>query len=109
MPGYLRYVGRAKDMIVTGGVNVYAAEVEGALLEHPAISGAAVFGLPDARWGSASLRRSSPPPIRPEVAMFLRTRLAPYKIPKQWEVVDELPMTASGKVQKFELQRRFHA
>lgn len=105
--GYLRYVGRAKDMIVTGGVNVYAAEVEGALLEHPAVSGAAVFGLPDARWGervTATLITTAEPA---EIEEFLRARLAPYKIPKQWELVDELPMTASGKVQKFELQARF--
>lgn len=105
--GYLRIVGRAKDMIVTGGVNVYAAEVEAALLEHPGVSAAAVFGLPDARWGERVTAALITTADLASIEQFLRTRLAPYKIPKQWELVDALPMTASGKVQKFELQARF--
>ncbi len=109
--GYLRIVGRTKDMIVTGGVNVYAAEVETALLDHPDVGVAAVFGLPDPQWGervTAALVASSGHTVDTDgVEAFLRNRLAPFKIPKQWEVVPELPMTAWGKVQKFALQEQF--
>ena len=106
--GFLRIVGRLKDMIVTGGVNVYAAEVETALESHPAVGQAAVLGLPDAHWGErvvAVLRPASGADIDvAEVEAHLRDRLAPYKVPKQWEVVDDLPVTAYGKVRKFELR-----
>jgi len=106
--GFLRIVGRLKDMIVTGGVNVYAAEVETALESHPAVGQAAVLGLPDAHWGErvvAVLRPAAGATVDPaEVEAYLRERLAPYKVPKQWEVVDDLPVTAYGKVRKFELR-----
>jgi fatty-acyl-CoA synthase len=109
--GYLRIVGRTKDMIVTGGVNVYAAEVETALLDHPDVAVAAVFGLPDAHWGERVTAALVAAPDRAidtgAVEAFLRERLAPYKVPKQWEVMSELPMTASGKVQKFALLEQF--
>jgi fatty-acyl-CoA synthase len=106
--GFLRIVGRLKDMIVTGGANVYAAEVETALESHSAVGQAAVLGLPDPHWGErvvAVLRPATGASIDPvEVEAFLRERLAPYKVPKQWEVVDDLPVTAYGKVRKFELR-----
>ena len=89
--GFLRIVGRLKDMIVTGGVNVYAAEVETALESHPAVGQAAVLGLPDPRWGErvvAVLRPATGAALDPaEVEAFLRERLAPDKVPKQWVVV----------------------
>jgi fatty-acyl-CoA synthase len=111
--GYLRIVGRTKDMIVTGGVNVYAAEIENALLEHPDVAAAAVFGLPDPHWGervTAALVAAPGRALDVEgVEAFLRGRIAPFKIPKQWEVVPELPTTAWGKVQKFALQEQFEA
>jgi acyl-CoA synthetase (AMP-forming)/AMP-acid ligase II len=95
-------------MIVTGGVNVYAAEVETALESHPAVGQAAVLGLPDPHWGErvvAVLRPATGASIDPaEIEAYLRERLAPYKVPKQWEVVDDLPVTPYGKVRKFELR-----
>ena len=110
--GYLRIVGRLKDMIVTGGVNVYAAEVEAAIVEHPSVAEVAVFGVPDDRWGErvvAAVRFGSDQTSGDPVAALaddLATRLAPYKLPKQWAVVEAMPLTASGKVQKFLLREQ---
>ena len=90
---------------MSGGVNVYAAEVETALESHPAVGQAAVLGLPDPHWGErvvAVLRPASGVSVDPaEIEAYLRERLAPYKVPKQWEVVDDLPVTPYGKVRKF--------
>src|SRR5262249_41043177 len=95
--GFLRIVGRLKDMIVTGGVNVSAGEVEPALESSPAMGQSAVLGLPAPRWGErvvAVLRPAAGATIDvAEVEAHLRERLAPYKVPKQWEVVDDLPLT----------------
>jgi fatty-acyl-CoA synthase len=106
--GFLRIVGRLKDMIVTGGVNVYAAEVETALESHPAVGQAAVLGLPDPHWGErvvAVLRPATGATVdSADIEAYLRERLAPYKVPKQWAVVAELPVTPYGKVRKFELR-----
>jgi len=106
--GFLRIVGRLKDMIVTGGVNVYAAEVETALESHPSVGQAAVLGLPDPHWGErvvAVLRPATGATVDPaEVEAYLRERLAPFKVPKQWEVLADLPVTPYGKVRKFELR-----
>ena len=102
--GYLRVTGRLKDMIVTGGVNVYPVEIEAVIGEHPAVADVAVIGVPDARWGESvvavmQLRDGADPDVAP-IEQFSRERLASYKIPKRWVVVDRLPTTASGKVQK---------
>lgn len=108
--GYLRIVGRLKDMIVTGGVNVYAAEVEAAILEHPGVAEVAVFGVPDDRWGErvVAALRCAPErvPTVEEVTAFLAERLAPFKVPKQWVFVEEMPHTPSGKIQKHALRDR---
>jgi len=117
--GYLRITGRLKDMIVTGGVNVYAAEVEAAILADRRVAEAAVFGVPDARWGErvvAAVRLAAgagaegapnaSEAVLADVAHRLAGRLAPYKRPKQWMVVDEMPVTPYGKVQKFRLRDR---
>lgn len=108
--GFLRIVGRVKDMIVSGGENIYPAEVEAVLGSHPDIGLAAVVGVPDPRWGerpvgvvSAAAGRACDPA---ELERWLRDRLAPYKVPRRWLVVDEFPMTASGKIQKFALRDR---
>ena len=112
--GYLRIRGRLKDMIISGGVNVYAAEVEAAIAASPAVAEAAVFGVPDERWGErvvAAVRFETPPPDEAAaigaLASDLAERLAPYKRPKQWMVVDAMPATPFGKVQKFVLRERF--
>ncbi len=102
--GYLRVTGRLKEMIVTGGVNVYPSEVEMVIGAHPEVARVAVIGVPDARWGEAVVAVVTLlPGLDPDLAgleLFSRDRLAPYKVPKRWVFTDRLPMTASGKVQK---------
>ena len=101
-------VDRLKDMIRTGGENVYAAEVERVLLEHPDILEAAVVGLPDERWDervvAALLPRDGVTIDTDEVRAFCRERLAAYKVPKQVVVVAALPKTGLGKIAKHELR-----
>jgi acyl-CoA synthetase (AMP-forming)/AMP-acid ligase II len=106
--GYLRIIGRLKDMIVTGGVNVYAAEVEAVLLEHPAVAEAAVFGVPDDHWGERVVAavRTTTDTDADTLAAFLDERLARFKLPKDWVFVDAMPITPSGKIQKFLLRDR---
>jgi acyl-CoA synthetase (AMP-forming)/AMP-acid ligase II len=109
--GYYYFVDRAKDMIVSGGLNIYSKEVEIALLAHPAVEDAAVFGVPDAAFGEAvmacvQLRRGRSATADDLVA-HCRDRIASYKKPKYVRFVDDLPRTASGKVQKHELKRLF--
>jgi fatty-acyl-CoA synthase len=108
--GYLRVTGRLKDMIVTGGVNVYPSEVESVISNHPDVAQVAVIGLPDARWGEAVVAVvRSLPGTDLDVAgleLFSREHLAPYKVPKRWVFTDSLPMNASGKVQKHLLRDR---
>ena len=100
--GRLRVVGRKADTIVTGGENVAPAEVEDALLEHPAVADAAVFGRPDEQWGEAvSAQVVLRSPVEPEtLRAFARGRLAGYKVPKSIEAVAELPRTGSGKLRR---------
>ena len=101
--GYIYLCDRLKDMVVSGGVNIYPREVEVALLEHPALADVAVIGVPDARWGEALLAvcvcRGQPP--APDALIdFLRGRLGGFKIPRKFEFVAALPRNASGKVLK---------
>lgn len=107
--GFFYIVGRSKDMFISGGVNVYPAEVEAALLKHPQISDAAVIGIPDPTWGEVGIaylvsKRSVTPPAS-ELTAYLESRLAKFKIPKQFIFVQELPRTAYGKVAKSELRK----
>ena len=107
--GACRVVGRLKDMIKTGGENVSPVEVEELLVAHPAVDRAAVVGLPDARWGELVVAFVVPAPGREadpaELTEFCRNGLSPFKVPRLWRVVDDLPMTASAKVQRAELRR----
>ncbi|CAN5257035.1 acyl-CoA synthetase [soil metagenome] len=100
--GYLTLAGRRGDLIITGGVNVYPAEVERVLLAHPAVLEGVVYGLPDPRWGqqvtAAVIPRRGASADPEEIRSFLRQRLAGFQTPKHIEVVDDLPRTASGKV-----------
>jgi fatty-acyl-CoA synthase len=111
--GYLRIVGRLKDLVVTGAQNVYPAEVEAVLHEHPAVGNVAVIGLPDERWGECVTAVITPAPgadvDQAELERFVGERLARYKVPRRWIVVDDLPLTASGKVQKHVLRRQLEA
>ncbi len=108
--GYLFIVDRKKDMILTGGENVYPREVEEILFEHPGVIEAAVIGVPDARWGEAVLAVICPRPeytLTPEDIMaFCRGRIAGYKKPRHVVFIPTLPKNASGKVLKRELRDR---
>jgi acyl-CoA synthetase (AMP-forming)/AMP-acid ligase II len=105
--GRLTIVDRVKDMIISGGENVYCAEVERILHEHPGVLEAAVVGLPDPTWGervtAVVVAREGATVEPPEVIAFARGRLAAYKCPKQVIVRSELPRNPMGKVQKFRL------
>lgn len=109
--GYLHIVGRSKDMIITGGYNVYAREVEEALAAHPAVAEAAVLGLPDREWGevvaAAVVMREGAAASTDAIATFLSGRIAGYKKPRRWLVLDELPRNLAGKVVKATLAPRF--
>ena len=111
--GFLRIAGRLKEMIIRGGENIYPREIEELLFEHPKVADVAVVGVPDAKWGEqvAAFVRSAPGelPTPEELSAYCRTNLAPHKTPHYWEFVDEFPLTASGKVQKFVLRERFAA
>lgn len=106
--GYFYIVDRIKDMYISGGENVYPAEVEAALEQHPDILEAVVVGVPDKKWGEvgcAFLRTQDSLVLdNAEMTEFARARLAGYKTPKQFRVVDEFPRTAAGKVKKNELR-----
>jgi long-chain acyl-CoA synthetase len=109
--GFLFLTDRIKDMIVSGGENVYPAEVEEALAQHPAVAEVAVIGVPDERWGETVkalivVRPGAPEPAPEELVAFLRERLAGYKLPRAIAFVDDLPRTPSGKVLKRELRER---
>ncbi len=104
--GRLCIVDRKKDMIISGGENIYTAEVERILHEHPDIIEAAVVGLPDERWGElvTAMIVSRDPALDPgAVEAFCRERLAGYKVPRRVIIADELPRNPMGKVQKFRI------
>jgi len=109
--GFLYIADRVKDMVITGGENVYPAEVESVLYEHPAIAEVAIIGLPDERWGEAVVAVVALKPGESLTLAELRTwateRLARFKLPSRLEVVDALPRNPAGKVLKFELRGRF--
>ena len=109
--GYLFLTDRVKDMIVSGGENVYPVEVEEALAQHADVADVAVIGVPHERWGEAVkalvVPRAGRRPTPEELIAFARERLAGYKLPRSVEFVDELPRTPSGKVLKRELRRRY--
>jgi fatty-acyl-CoA synthase len=99
--------GRAKELVVSGGENVYPAEIESVLHEHPSVRDAAVVGVPDDTWGEvgAAYVVLEAPVDTDELVAFCRARLARFKVPKQVHVVDELPRNSMGKVVKSELGR----
>ena len=111
--GYLFLTDRIKDMIVSGGENVYPIEVEEALSQHPDVLEVAVIGVPDERWGETVkaliVRRPCSEADADELLAFTRARLAGYKLPRSFEFVDELPRTPTGKVLKRQLRERYGA
>ena len=108
--GNLRIVGRSKDMFIVGGFNVYPAEVENALLRHPDVKQAAVIGIPDERLCEVGMAfvvtRSGNREAGTEILAWCRDQMANYKAPRAIEIVDELPVNATGKLVKDELRTR---
>ena len=106
--GYLDITDRLKDMIITGGFNVYPAEVEATLLAHPDVGQVALVGVPDERMGEVGAAFIVPAagatPDPEGIAAWCREAMANYKVPRRVEVLDALPVNASGKVLKFELR-----
>ena len=109
--GFFYIVDRMKDMIITGGENVYSREVEEVLYTHPSVSEAAVIGLPDPKWGenvtAVIVLRPGMTATEAEIIATARDRLAGFKKPKKVIFIDELPKTVSGKIIKRELRERF--
>jgi fatty-acyl-CoA synthase/long-chain acyl-CoA synthetase len=110
--GYLYVVDRVKDMIISGGENIYCAEVENALAAHPGIAEVALIGVPDPRWGETPLavvvaRDPAAAPTEAEIEAFAREHLAAYKRPRHVRWVDALPRNPGGKVVKKILRERF--
>jgi fatty-acyl-CoA synthase len=109
--GYLNIVGRIKDMVIRGGENVYPREVEEFLYTHPDIADVQVIGVPDERYGEEicawiKLRAGAEPLDAERVRQFAAGKLAAYKIPRYVQIVDEFPMTVTGKVRKVEMRER---
>ena len=108
--GYLRITDRMKDMFIMGGFNCYPAEIEGLLFEHPQIAQVAVIGIPDERMGEVGMAFVVPEPgaqpTAEAVIAWSREHMANYKVPRRVELVDDLPLNASGKVQKFVLREK---
>jgi HIP---CoA ligase len=104
--GHLRIVGRKKDMFIVGGFNAYPAEIEGFLMEHPAVAQAAVIGVPDERLGQVGKAFVVPvgPVTAEELIAWGKTRMAGFKVPRYVAFLDELPLNATGKVMKDRLK-----
>jgi fatty-acyl-CoA synthase len=109
--GYVNITGRIKDMVIRGGENVYPREIEEFLYTHPDILDAQVIGVPDERYGEelmawVRLRDGAPELTTEALREFCTGRLAHYKVPRYVHVVDEFPMTVTGKVRKVEMRER---
>ena len=108
--GYIELRDRAKDVVISGGENISTIEVEQAIVSHPDVLEAAVIGVPDDKWGERPkafvVARPGAAPDPASLAAHVRERLAGYKCPDRFEVVDELPRTSTGKVRKYELRER---
>jgi acyl-CoA synthetase (AMP-forming)/AMP-acid ligase II len=111
--GYLYIHDRVKDMIITGGENVYPAEVESAIFGHPDVLEVAVIGVPDEKWGEAVKAVCVPKPgasIEPDsICEWARARIAGFKVPKSIDIIDALPRNASGKILRKDLRAPYWA
>jgi acyl-CoA synthetase (AMP-forming)/AMP-acid ligase II len=109
--GYIFIVDRIKDMIITGGENVYSAEVENALASHPAVAACAVIGVPDPDWGervhAVVVLLGGQRATVDEIRTHCKTLIAGYKAPRSVDFVDALPMSGAGKILKRELRKRY--
>ena len=106
--GYVRIVGRIKDMVIRGGENIYPREVEEFLYTHPDVEDAQVIGVPSARYGEEVMAWVKPKAgtalTGEQLDAFCRSAIAKYKIPRYWKLVDAFPMTVTGKVQKYRMR-----
>ena len=108
--GYLTLSGRARDMVISGGVNIYPVEIEEVLAKHPHVREVAVIGVPDPDWGEALVAVVVPEGERidtDDLALFARARLASFKVPRRYELMEALPRNPTGKVLKGVLRDRF--
>ncbi|WP_255772453.1 acyl-CoA synthetase [Mycobacteroides abscessus] len=109
--GYIYIVDRIKDMVVTGGENVYSAEVENTLARHPAVAMCAVIGVPDPQWGervhAVVVKRQQSDCTSDDLQQHCRKYIANYKVPRSFEFVDQLPLSGAGKVLKRVLRQKF--
>jgi acyl-CoA synthetase (AMP-forming)/AMP-acid ligase II len=109
--GYLYLMDRSKDMIISGGENIYPREIEETLIQHPAVREVAVIGVPDEKWGESVKAVVSLVPghtiAEDELINFCKTRLASYKKPKSVDFIEEIPKNNYGKVMKRELRERY--
>jgi fatty-acyl-CoA synthase len=109
--GYVQITGRIKDMVIRGGENIYPREIEEFLYTHPDILDAQVIGVPDERYGEelcawVRMREGAEPLTAEAVRKFATGKLAHYKIPRYVQIVDEFPMTVTGKVRKVEMREK---
>ena len=108
--GFLKIVGRSKDMFIVAGFNGYPAEIESALLRHPGVQQAAVIGIPDGRLGEVGMASVVPSAgstvTADKIIEWSRQQMANFKVPRVVELVDELPLNATGKVMKDALRQR---
>jgi fatty-acyl-CoA synthase len=106
--GYVNIVGRIKDMIIRGGENIYPREIEEYLHTHAAISEAQVIGVPSAKYGEEVMAWVKAKPgvalTADDLAIFCDGKIAKYKVPRYWKIVEQFPMTVTGKVQKFRMR-----
>jgi acyl-CoA synthetase (AMP-forming)/AMP-acid ligase II len=109
--GFLYISGRKRDMIISGGMNIFPSEIEDVLLGHPSVAGVAVIGIPHDRWGETVCAVIEPRPgttiDEDEIIVYCTERIASFKKPTSVQVVEEIPRTMSGKAQKFKLVERF--
>lgn len=109
--GYIYVVGRSKDMIISGGENIYPAEIESALLGHPSIAEAAIIGVPDTKWGEVGravvVLKAEAQVNASELLSYLSEHLASYKLPRSVVFVQSLPKTGAGKIDKQALQQQY--
>ncbi|HEV8077926.1 MAG TPA: AMP-binding protein, partial [Marinobacter sp.] len=107
--GYVKIVGRSKDMVIRGGENIYPKEVEEFLYTHPAIEEVQVTGVPDEKFGEelvawVKLRPEADPVSGDDLIAFCKGKIAHYKIPRNYKFVEAFPMTVTGKIQKFKMR-----
>ena len=106
--GCFTIVGRARDLIISGGENIHPAEIEAALATHAAVAECAAFAVPDAQWGEvvgvAVVRKAGAAATEQELRAHVERRIARFKVPRHWLLLEALPKTALGKVQRAALQ-----